>query len=912
MNDELFLDELKKDFFEEAQLMLETMETSVLQLEKDPGDSEAINEMFRAAHTLKGGSATLDLDRIAQFTHELESMLDEVRSEHIKLNEEAVEILLKSIDVVKELLSASQKGEEIAVGIENEIIKKLQDLYLVKSEQSSKEYIESFKKKIEEEKEKSVKSSIPLNEYERYLVKTSLEEDQNVFQIRVLLNAENPMKTVSGIQIFSMLKDTSEIIKSIPDTDDLMEDQFYRELLFIISTDLSRQEIHKKIFLSDVTDLVDIDDFEEEYTEEKKQDITGTTIQLSEAENEKMQSLLYDTDNTAFRVDVIFDDTNPMRSVSGLLVYSTLRSLGEVIKSEPSFDELRKDKFYHEASFIFVSQHKKNHLYNKLFISDVTKKLDIEPFVPSDEEEKGMTTVKAESEQEKEKIEVKDSPQEEKAAKSEQTEKAPTKSIKEEPKEEATPTKQSVKQTTTSTTVSSLIRVPSERIDEMLTLVGELVISKAGVNQLNDRNTQALDSFVSNNANFKKQVKLLFSEMQEFFESKVVEDENITTELKERFKQKFDSILSTFDTLVPEYKSLQDMFRSTSQSLSRITNELQESVMKVRMVPVNQIFSRFPRLIRDLAKNLNKIIELEIQGEETELDKGMVEDLIDPLIHMVRNAVDHGIETPQEREAKGKPKQGKILLKAEHEGNNVAIIIKDDGKGLDYAKIRKKATDNGLIEPNQELSNDELLMLTFQPGFSTAEQVSQVSGRGVGLDVVKKKIDNLRGTISIESEKDKGSTFYIRLPLTTAIIQALMVEVSGYIYSIPIASVVETLRISPDEIEMLEDNEVIRNRDEILSLIRLSTLFKFKSNEDQEFYYVIIVGAGSKKVGFIVDSLIGEEDIVIKPLNRKYAQTPGMAGAALLGDGQITLILDVNGILELALSQKRKAMALNF
>jgi len=324
------------------------------------------------------------------------------------------------------------------------------------------------------------------------------------------------------------------------------------------------------------------------------------------------------------------------------------------------------------------------------------------------------------------------------------------------------------------------------------------------------------------------------------------------------------------------------------------------------MVPINQIFSRFPRLIRDISKNLKKEINLVMKGEETELDKSVIEDLVDPLIHIVRNAVDHGIETPIDRESQGKPPAGTIELSAEHEGNTVSITIKDDGKGLSLQKIKQKAIDNQLIAPNQELSREELMNLIFQPGFSTADSVTALSGRGVGMDVVRKKIENLGGIVKINSEEGIGSSFSIKIPLTLAIIQALLVQVDKYIYSIPINSVIETLRIGPEDIEILENTQVIRVREEILSLVPLNRLFKHKSIDSaDDYFYVIVVGTSDKKIGLGVDNLVGEQDIVIKPLNNQYTSVQGIAGATILGDGQVSLVLDIHGLFNLIATQKK-------
>jgi two-component system chemotaxis sensor kinase CheA len=328
--------------------------------------------------------------------------------------------------------------------------------------------------------------------------------------------------------------------------------------------------------------------------------------------------------------------------------------------------------------------------------------------------------------------------------------------------------------------------------------------------------------------------------------------------------------------------------------------------MQIRMVPISQIFSRFPRLVRDVSKSLNKKVLLTIEGEDTELDKSVIEDLLDPLIHCVRNAVDHGIETPNERVAAGKEEEGEILLKASNEGNMIIIEVSDNGKGIDVESVHKKAVDRGLIHPNKQLSNIEAFNMIFEPGFSTAKKVTDISGRGVGLDVVKKQIEKLNGTVSVWSEKGLGTKLTIKLPLTLAIIQGLLIRVGKEIYAIPITSVIDSHRVKLSDIKMIDNYEVFNVREDVISVLRLSRLFKIDSSDNNEHYFIVIVGSGDKKVGLVVDSLIGEEDVVIKPLKDKYTNSPGIAGATILGDGTVSLIIDVSQLLDLGLAKEKE------
>ncbi|QQW96178.1 hybrid sensor histidine kinase/response regulator [Helicobacter pylori] len=342
-------------------------------------------------------------------------------------------------------------------------------------------------------------------------------------------------------------------------------------------------------------------------------------------------------------------------------------------------------------------------------------------------------------------------------------------------------------------------------------------------------------------------------------------------------------------------------------SISAVTTDLQLAVMKTRMQPVGKVFNKFPRMVRDLSRELGKSIELIIEGEETELDKSIVEEIGDPLIHIIRNSCDHGIEPLEERRRLNKPETGKVQLSAYNEGNHIVIKISDDGKGLDPVMLKEKAIEKGVISERdaEGMSDREAFNLIFKPGFSTAKVVSNVSGRGVGMDVVKTNIEKLNGIIEIDSEVGVGTTQKLKIPLTLAIIQALLVGVQEEYYAIPLSSVLETVRISQDEIYTVDGKSVLRLRDEVLSLVRLSDIFKVDAIlESSSDVYVVIIGLADQKIGVIVDYLIGQEEVVIKSLGYYLKNTRGIAGATVRGDGKITLIVDVGAMMDMAKSIK--------
>ncbi len=401
-------------------------------------------------------------------------------------------------------------------------------------------------------------------------------------------------------------------------------------------------------------------------------------------------------------------------------------------------------------------------------------------------------------------------------------------------------------------TVEQTIRVDVKRLDHLMNLIGELVLAKNRLIKIND-------------------------DVEERYEG-------------ESFLEELNQVVSI---------------------VSIVTTDLQIAVMKTRMLPIGKVFNKFPRMIRDLSRELNKKIELEIFGEDTELDKSIVEEIGDPLVHIIRNSCDHGIEIPEIRLEQGKSETGTIKLKAYNEGNQIVIQIDDDGKGLDVEMLKRKSLEKGLITEKEadNMSDKEAFGLIFKPGFSTATVVTNVSGRGVGMDVVKTNIEKVNGIIDIDSEIGIGTSMKLKIPLTLAIIQALLVGVQEEHYAIPLASVLETVRISKDEVYTVEGRSVMRLREDVLSLVHIGDIFEVERILDSsEYAYVVVLGLGTSKLGLIVDTLVGQEEIVIKSLGEFLKGIDGIAGATIRGDGGVTLIVDVVAIMDMAKHVKATAL----
>ncbi|MEN6516469.1 MAG: chemotaxis protein CheA [Fervidobacterium sp.] len=372
--------------------------------------------------------------------------------------------------------------------------------------------------------------------------------------------------------------------------------------------------------------------------------------------------------------------------------------------------------------------------------------------------------------------------------------------------------------------------------------------------------------------------------------------------------EKLDTLMNLMGELVIARSRIADILKKYNikevdeslAQLSRITLDLQNVVMKVRMVPIEFVFNRFPRMVRDLSRSLNKEINFVMEGEETELDRTFVEVIGDPLVHLIRNAIDHGIETKEERISNGKTPIGTVKISARHEGNNVVIEVEDDGRGMNREKIMRKAIEKGLITEERAIGmpDEKIFEYVFLPGFSTKDEVSELSGRGVGMDVVKSTVDSLNGTVSLESKLGKGTKVTIRLPLTLAIIQALLIKVNKYVYAIPISIIDSTLNISSKDIRVVQNEEVIVIRGEVIPLVKLWRVFGMEHEETPKEMNVVVVKAGVRKYGLTVDTLIGQEDIVIKSLGKIFSDVKIFSGGATLGDGSIALILDVMNIIE--------------
>ena len=737
-----YIKSLLKDFFEEAFDMLDRLEQNILILDKDRNNTDAIQEIFRAVHTLKGSAGAVELFDTQKYAHRFEDLLDLIRNNQIKVDDKTIDILLKGIDILKELINGASEEKEYSGNIEEEI-KNLENFKNLKLSGAISESLNT----------KSEKDSISVSVVGKYnnlnfdndildSIREGIENGLKTKLVFVKFNAESPMKTVGGVQVYVELKDSGDIIASVPPLQNLEGDEFYQNVIYVIETAEEDESIIKNITLPEITEEIKIEEF-------------------------------------------ILEE------------------------------------------------------YEKFLIDKKDKAL-----------EKAQAQAKIEKDTKHERQ-------------------------------------------------SSFLRVESDRIDDMMNQVGELVTNKSSYEQYDDDLT-SYTKIIEYGINdirkyYKDSVIQILRKLEYYVNKKEIKD------LRNSYLDGFNNKLIDMVKMEEDLKETLDKFRNSYQLLTRVTNDLQETVMKIRMLPIAQTFNRFPRLIRDLSRDLGKEVKLEMSGEETELDKSVIEVLVDPLIHIVRNAMDHGIEMPEEREKAGKPRVGTISLSASHNGNLIVIKISDDGKGMSPQKIFENAIKKGLVSADAKLTEKQMLEYIFAPGFSTATKVTNLSGRGVGMDVVKKSLDKINGTVGIETELGKGSTFFLRIPLTVAIIQALIVDAEKEYYAIPINSISETLKIGVEDIQNLEGTEVIKIREDVINVLSVKELFKLPTRYESHIksYYAVILASEDKKVALLVNNLIGEQDIVIKTLKDKVTRVEGISGATILGDGTVSFILDIQTIVGL-------------
>ena len=680
-------------FLDESNEHLQTLSDQLIILEKEPDNSDTINEIFRAAHSLKGMAGTMGYKRVQNLTHDMENVFSEVRNGNMEVNSNLVDVLFQCLDALETYVDNIRETQDEGTDDNEPIIKALNAFIASEGKGNA---APAAKK---EEASAATASAAPADD------------------------------------------------KDMP-----------------------------------------LADFEKN------------------AVNEALKKNLH-----VYKIKVSVDENCILKAARAFLVFKNLEGHGDIIKSEPSVQDIEDEKFDFDFSIIVVTEEKYDNIIalikNVSEIKDAAGQEITQPF-PEEQTEEAK----------EEKKETSAVSQTAKPAAAKPAAKKPTSTGK------------------TSGSVSHTVRVDIEKLDVLMNLVSELIIAKNG-------------------------------------------------------------LVSASHVEGDEAAALNQSFTEQIEYLERVTTNLHESVMKVRMMPIESVFSRFPRMIRDLNKKLGKKMELYMSGEDTELDRTVIDEIGDPIMHLLRNSADHGLESAEIRKERGKSEVGSIFLDAFQEGNNVVIEVRDDGNGIDTEKVKAKAVEKGTITQEQAdvMTDKEAIDLLFRPSFSTAEKVTDVSGRGVGLDVVKSKIEALGGDVEVKTKYGEGSTFSIRLPLTLAIIQALMVKLGDEKYAISLGSIETIEDIPVSDIKYVHAKEVIHLRGNVIPLIRLRDLLDVPGEpEESENITVVVVRKGDKQAGLVVDSLIGQMEIVIKSLGKYIRINKMISGATILGDGSVALIIDAN------------------
>jgi two-component system, chemotaxis family, sensor kinase CheA len=623
------------------------------------------------------------------------------------------------------------------------------------------------------------------------------------------------------------------------------------------------------------------------------------TVQIDEALRRRVREKINDSERELALVGVVsLQPKLPLAGLKGRLLYEKLTNIGEIRYFSPAVERLEEMENLASLEFGVITDRSLEIVKQMLQVGGVTK-IEMATLAP-------RATVSPKVNLPLDNLPVTqnsgprgDSPADEAASKT------------------------AVEQTTAKTGKAAsadnggkpieTLRVDIERLDQLMNLSGQLAINKARFEQIGGKMKKAVGGRPSRNV--LNDISAVLTKMIEPGEEGIQHDSENMRSLARRMQRDLEEIRRDVDSLSAVRAQVNDLFE-TIHLLDRVSDGIQQSVMDTRMLPIGPLFQRFKRVIRDISRTNNKNIRLEINGEKTELDKRMIDELGDPLIHMVRNSADHGIESPEVRRAAGKPEQGTVSLDAFHRGNSIYIRVSDDGKGLDSERIKAKALEKGLIAPAEaeRMSKSQIFQLIWEPGLSTAEKVTEVSGRGMGMDIVKSKIELLNGTVELDSEPGRGTTVTIKLPLTLAILPSLMVSIEGDVFAMPLESVKEIVNVSPNDISTVHRRPTARVRGRVVSMVELGSIFSWHGRTDDNNFEknpaegalktLVIVNENGRELGLAVDRVIGEQDIVIKSMAENYRNVQGIAGASILGDGRVSLILDLAAVIDMAICEK--------
>ncbi|HIQ21891.1 MAG TPA: chemotaxis protein CheA, partial [Planctomycetes bacterium] len=942
-------------------------------------DEDLLNEMFRAAHSLKGLSALLGLSDINNLTHKIENVFDAARRDELTITSDVVELMFMGLDKLVALVDQLKDPDAQPVDCQTvlEGIRRLLQSAGVERKQASQADAEQAFSSGSQSPDAEAQppgpedpvpgdcppqpdpledvrdeEDIPHKYLSIFIDEAELSLDEFTVALLSLEDGGSPDELNSLLVIAHKIKGSAASVglnraaKLAHLMEDVLQDlvadrgTLSSEVADVLlkCTDALRQyaqhlrqgpgcsdqfgplarqlvEIHSSGAASSADAAVTTPDTS------GRQPTPDATLKGPSAAPSGLSSQLRSRVGaaapqgaTTFAGEVRFEPNLMIAGLKAQLIYEKLSDLGKVCYCQPTLDELEQIDQLDCFRFGLSSEQSLEAICDHLQIAGVQAVL-VEPLQP------GAPGSHPTAEPTPAVVEPDAAPQGEAPAASAATtaSAALAASAVKQPQEAAPQEKPSPTRTCSAEKGSrpaETVRVDIDRLDHLMNLAGQLVINKAQFSRIGEKlkgvlnckqSVQTLDrvldqlSKVSDEDELRLGDQRLHSELHQF------------RSLARRIQNDLESVRREVQTLGQARDFVRDLFEAIHQ-LDRVSDGIQQSVMDTRMVPIGPLFARFKRVIRDITRANGKSIRLEIKGEKTELDKRMIDELGDPLVHMVRNSADHGIELPEQREDAGKPRQGTVTLEAFHRGNSIVIRVSDDGRGLDADRILSKCLDKGLLSPAdaEKMTPHQIHQMIWEPGLSTAEKVTEVSGRGMGMDIVKSKIEGLGGMVDVESHPGQGTTFTIKLPLTLAILPSLMVEIHNDVFAMPIEAVREIVHVSPEHLSTLQGRQVALIRSRVISMVELDQVLRFSRtrrdtppNQSRETT-LVIVGEIGQEVGLAVDRVIGEEDVVIKSIAENYQNVPGIAGASILGDGRVSLILDVSALIDI-LSQRNLA-----
>ncbi len=824
------LGEYTEIFLEESEDQIEELNANLLKLESDHSNPDIINDIFRAAHSLKSSAAFVGLLNLSDLAHKMENLLQKIREDKLSVNVTLVNLLFECFDLIKVVIDAVGQGEKIDTPF-TEMITKLQNYEKEGGAASSapppKPIASSTPAPPTPVSTPKPTSKPAISEGLLHLDEMEildLEEEMRIrnasaIDIKVVLKENTQMKGSRYALMLELLKPTGVIFKTQPEEDDLLKGGEITELLLVYITQLDEEEINR-IVHSDLVEEIKIETRSVSNTSASE----FTPLSLDQDELAELDEESKARKGNVFDIRVVLKTDTPMKGLRFTLILQNLKQSSIIYKSNPDIEILERGTELNSLTFILLTE---------MSLEDVKKTISVDMVDYFNIEPRNLVnTSKPLSAHETSSPTVQENAT---SANASQAPSAPAPPPKKEKPQAVAADKDDSK-------LTKSIKVSSEKLDQLMNNVGELVITNSG------------------------------------------------------FQKIYDDLVRTFgdDTTLTELKSKIDQ-------INRISKDLQSGIMNTRMVPIGSVFNRFSRLVRDLSMETHKKVQLILLGENTELDKKVVDMIGEPLLHLIRNSIDHGLETPEERIKTGKSDMGTVELNAYQGGNNIMVEIKDDGRGLNKGRILKKAIENGLVTQAdaQNLSDNDVFQFIFAAGFSTAAEVTDISGRGVGMNVVNKLVQDFKGKILINSVEGQGATFTLCFPQALAIIPSILVSMEEEIYAFPLSEVFETIRVKKEQINTLEGHEIFNLRGEVLPIYRLNKIIGLYDKKDLEEFPVVIVNFNSRKLGFIVDDMIGKHETVIKTLEKNFRNIPGLTGASIMGDGTIILVLDIPGLIEL-------------